>query len=360
MKNFNIKEILFKPIYIKANKKHLSIFLSQLGALISSGIVPSKAIYILKDQQEIKSLNYSLNNIYIDINNGEMLSSAFSKYRVYDDFFIAMLKTGEESGKLGDICSRLSEYYENEDSTNKKIKSAMMYPIILLITTVVVLIFIFKNVMPVYISLFESSNMVLPVLTKILIKISVFIGDNFLLLVLVFISLIAIYILGRKNNGFKKKIDYIKMKFPVIGKNYIKILTSRLSRAMAISYSSGVNFIESLKIIANGINNLYFKEKLLESIRDIVEGYSISQSFDNTNILPQLFNSMVEVGEETGKLGGILEITSDYYKKESDYAIEYLLKLFEPIMIIVMAIFVGLIVIAIALPMFDLVNSYAY
>ncbi|QQK08627.1 type II secretion system F family protein [Miniphocaeibacter halophilus] len=356
-----IKEILNKPIYFSLNKRHLSIFLKQFAVLLTSGITPDQAIYILKDQREIKSLNYSLNIIYNDLNNGDYLSLAFSKHKIFDDFLITMIKTGEESGKLSTVCDKLAEYYEKEDEISKKIRGALTYPLILFITSIIVLFFVFKYVMPTFTALFESSNMALPFLTKLLIKISEFINKNFIIIIIVAVLTIILFIVGlRKNKAFKKRIDYIKIKFPIIGKNYIKILTGRIARALSISYLSGVDFIESLEIISLGTDNLYLQEKLENAIYEIKQGTSINEAFNNTNILPQLFNSMIEVGEETGQLGEILEIISKYYKNESDYAIDSLLRIFEPIVIIVMALFVGAIVISIAVPMFDIINNYNY
>lgn len=355
-----LKELLNKPIVLKVNKRHLSIFLRQFSVLLSSGINPNNSIYILKDQKEIKSLNYSLNEIYDDLNKGDHLSLAFSKHKIYDDFLISMMETGEESGELGSISSKLSDYYEKEDEISKKIKGALTYPTILFLTTIVVLIFVLKYVMPTFISLFESSNMVMPLITRILISISIFIEKYFFVLVLIFSIILILFITLKKKYFLKIKIDYLKVKMPFIGTNYIKITTGRISRALSISYSSGVNFMDSLKIIGKGTNNLYIEEKLDEAILEIEEGISINEAFSNTEILPQLFNSMVEVGEETGRLGEILEIVSDYYKKESDYSINSLVRIFEPLMIIFMAIFVGIIVISIAIPMFDIINNYNY
>lgn len=354
------KELINKPIVLRVNKRHLSIFLRQFSVLLSSGINPNNAIYILKDQKEIKSLNYSLNEIYDDLNKGDHISLAFSKHKIYDDFLISMMETGEESGELGSISSKLSDYYEKEDDVSKKIKGALTYPVILFLTTIVVLIFVLKYVMPTFVSLFENSNMVMPLITRVLIGISKFIGEYFFILVTLLLVVIILFIVLKKKYFLKIKIDYIKVKMPFIGTNYIKITTGRISRALAISYSSGVNFMDSLRIIGKGTNNLYVEEKIDEAILEIEEGISISEAFANTGILPQLFNSMVEVGEETGKLGEILDIISDYYKKESDYSINSIIRIFEPLMIIFMAIFVGMIVISIAIPMFDIINNYNY
>ncbi len=355
-----IKETLNKPIVLKLNKRHLSIFLRQFSVLLSSGINPNNAISILKDQREIKSLNYSLNKIYDDLNSGDHISLAFSKYRIYDDFLIAMLETGEESGELASILSKLSDYYEKEDEINKKIKGALTYPVILFLTTITVLIFVLKYIMPTFISLFESSNMIMPLITRILISISIFIRKYFFILLSIFLIMVVLFIVLKKKYFLKIKIDYLKVKIPFIGINYVKITTGRIARALSISYSSGVNFMDSLRIIGKGTNNLYIEEKIDKAIVEIQEGISISEAFENTDILPQLFNSMVEVGEETGRLGEILEIVSDYYKKESDYSINSIIRIFEPLMIIFMAVFVGIIVISIAIPMFDIINNYNY
>ena len=355
-----LKKILNKPIYLNANKRHLSIFLRQFAVLISSGIKPNKAIEILKDQKEIKSLNNSLNGVYEDLNNGIYLSKAFSKYNIYDEFFISMIETGEETGKIDDIALKLSAYYEKEDEINKKIIGALIYPLIIFITSVLVLAFVFKFIMPNFIILFENSSMVLPFSTRILISISSFLSNNIFIIILILMILLIIYIIMIKRKNFKIKIDYLKFKIPIFSKYYIQILTGKISRALSISYGNGINLLDSLAIISIGMANLYMQNKLFLAIEEIQEGQVISKAFENTNILPQLFNSMIEVGEETGDLENILDIISNYYKKESDYAIDSMIKIFEPLMIVLMAIIVGFIVISIAIPMFDLINNYNY
>lgn len=354
----DIVQILNKPIGKKLNKKDLSVFLRQFSALLDAGFSIDKCMIILKEQKELKSLKYYLNNVYINLLKGNNLSKAFYMEKVFDEFFISMISSGEETGKLGIVTRDLSKYYEKEYEIERKIKTALIYPFILFITMIFVLLFLFKFVLPTFLVLFEENTMELPNITKFLLKISGFVDRNFLSIIIFIISIIFISKILMKNSKFKYVMDKIKCKLPFIGKNTKDIITGRISRSLSIIVSNGIPIINGLEIVNKGTKNLYFKYDLDRIIGEVKEGNSLAKAFDREDVFPNLFKAMVYIGDEAGNLGENLNIVSDYYEKETDYAVKEMIAVFEPLMIIIMSLIVGTVVIAIALPMFELVNNY--
>ncbi len=354
-----VLETLNRPIYLKQNNKDISIFLSEFSSLLKAGINSEEAIYILKDQKEIKSLNPILNAIYEDLLTGHSLSAGFMTHGNFEEFLITMVKTGEETGKIQEITKDLSNYYKRIDQVDKKVKGAMIYPLILMVTAIFVLFFIFTYVMPTFLDLFQENDQVLPISTKILIAIVNFFNNYGNIFFVGLLAFILIFVLVYKKTGLKKHMDKVLLRLPIFGKNYGKILTSRIAMALSISTKAGINFIQALEIVSQGIGNSYLEGEIGEGLLKIENGNSISETFKEIKELPNLFSSMVEVGERTGELSQILKEISTHYREESDYAIDNIIKIFEPAIIIVMAILIGFIVISIATPMFDLINNYS-
>lgn len=355
-----VKQIINKPIYLKQNNKELSIFLKEFSSLLKAGINSEEAIFILKDQKEIKSLNYILNAVYDDLLMGHSLSDSFLRHGKFEEFFITMIKTGEETGRTEEISRNLSLYYKRTDQIDKKVKGALVYPIILVLTAICVLFFIFTYVMPTFLELFKESETALPKSTKVLIAIVSFFNNHGVILLVAILMLIFIFILLYKRTNFKIPVDKVKFKIPIIGKNYSKVLTSKLAMALSISTNAGLNFIDAISIISQGLGNGYLEKRIKDGILEIENGTSISETFHEIYELPKLFSSMIEVGEKTGELSDILQVISTHYSEESDYAIDNMLRVFEPVIIIVMAIIIGFIVISVATPMFDLINNYNF
>lgn len=354
------KEVINKPIYIKQNNKDLSIFLNEFSSLLKAGINSEEAIFILKDQREIKSLNYILNAVYEDLLMGHNLSDSFSRHGNFEEFFITMIKTGEETGRIEEISKNLSLYYKRTDQIDKKVKGALVYPIILMVTAICVLFFIFTYVMPTFLDLFRENENTLPKSTKVLIAIVSFFNNHGVTLLVAILVFVFIFVLLYKKTSFKQGVDKFKFKIPIIGQNYSKVLTGKISMALSISTNAGLNFIDAVSIISEGLGNRYLEERIKTGILEIQNGKSISETFHGIKELPKLFSSMIEVGEQTGELSDILNVISTHYSEESDYAIDNMLRVFEPTIIIVMAIIIGFIVISIAIPMFDLINSYNF
>lgn len=356
-KNKFIK-LLNKPISINISKKDISVFLRQLSALLQAGVSIDESILILKNQRELKSLKYYLENIYNSLIHGNSIAKALKDEKIFDEFLISMINSGEQTGQLSLVCDNLADYYEKEYEINRRLKSALIYPIILFITMIFVLLFVFTYILPTFIELFEDNSLRLPLVTRVLIGLSSFINNNFIFILSFLLIIILIYRLILNNKNYRYKIHKFRCRIPLIGKNRKDIITGRISRGLSIVITNSVPFVEGLEIVNEGIENLYFKNEIENIIVDIKNGNSVSKTFNESYVFPNLFKAMISVGDETGKLGENLEKVSNYYEKETDYAIKSMVAIFEPTMIILMSLIVGLVVIAIATPMFDLVNNY--
>lgn len=358
MSKENLLEILNKPIGGRLNKKDLSVFLRQFSALLDAGFSVDKCIIILKNQKELKSLKYYLNNIHSNLLKGNTLSESFYLENKFDDFFVYMISTGEETGKLATVTKDLSNYYEKEYEIERKLKTALIYPFILFITMIFVILFLFKFILPTFLTLFEENKIAIPKITKLLLSISNFVNKYFVFIIIfIFIFIIFMKIL-MKNEKYKFVLDKIKCKLPIIGKNMRDIVTGKISRSLYIITSNGIPIIKGIEIVSKGMENLYFKENLNKIIEEIKRGINLSVAFDNRGAFPNLFKAMIYIGDESGNIGDNLNIVSNYYEKETDYAVKEMIALFEPLMIIIMSLIVGSVVVAIALPMFELVNNY--
>lgn len=360
MTKYNWKEWLNKPIHLKANKRILSIFLREISVLLQSGVKANEALDILVRQKELKALHPALRTISTAVTNGERLSDSFSKDKQFNTFFASMIRLGEETGRLPQITKSLAKYYNREYELERKIQQAMIYPVILTFTMIGVLAFLFQYVIPTFVSLLEDQEQALPLSTKILLAISYFVQNYFLWLLLGLFLLIAIFIFCYRDRQIRYYIDGIKSHLPILSHHYKIIMTGKLARALSIVAANGMPFLDGLKIVHAGITDEYFYQHIEDIIEQIESGTEISKAFQAHGITSDLFHAMLDVGEKTGALSDTLEDVSAFYDEETTYSLQILIRIFEPALILFMALIVGFVVISIATPMFDLVNHFDY
>lgn len=356
----SIQKLLNTEISFGINRKQLSIFLRQFSALLKAKVSVDEALALLSSQKELKSLQKILTNVHKKILEGESLSIAFQGEKISGSLFLSMIRAGEETGRLSVVLEQLSYYYEREYEMKQKISQALAYPIILLGTLFLVLFFLFQNVLPTFVNLFEDTGNNLPISTRILIDISSFFNYYGIFLIAIFAVLIMIAAILLRNKRYRQKTDRIIFFIPFISKYLIQIQTGHMVRTLSILNKNAIPFLESLKITADGISNLHYQEELYGMIEKISEGEDIWRTFSGKKIFPDILVSMIRVGENTGDLGGILDETAVFYEKETEYALKSLVSILEPMLIIMMAVVIGYIVIAIATPMFDLINNYSF
>lgn len=342
----------------KIKSKDLSVFCKQLYAMLKAGVTIVTSLEILKQQTENKKLTKIIGSMYEDLQKGNTLSEALSKHKeVFPEIFISMVEAGELSGNIDIIMNRLSSHFEKEYKIENKVKSAMTYPMILAIVAAAVVVFLLTSIMPTFVEMYSSSGVELPGITKVMIAMSDFIKNRWYILVLFIIGIIFLVSALKKSSKVQYQIDYYKLRVPVLKNLVLKIATSRFTRTLSTLMGSGVPLLQALETVSGVTGNTYVKSKILEVKEDVRRGLPLSQPLKKQNLFPPMVHNMIKIGEDSGSIEEILDKTADFYDEEVETAIQRATALLEPLMIVVMAVIIGFIVIAMVIPMFDMVKT---
>ena len=360
-KYINKKNIKPKSNLNKSNKKikskELKVLCKQMSILLKSGCEITRILNILHEQSN-KKLKHTIKEISINIKNGNNITESFEKTNLFSNFFINMLRAGELSGNLDKIMNDLAKYYDSEEKLKSKIINISIYPIILIIMSIISGFFILVFIIPNFEMIFESNGINPPLLTKILIKLSVFIREKAIFIALMSLILtLFIYYLIKYNQKARYITDKWKLKIPFIGEMVILLVTTRFCKTLNILVESGINIINAIDISSKVVDNILVYEKLLISKEYIIRGNNISYSISKAEIFYNSFISMLRIGEESGSLDNTLKMSNDFYSEELDTKIEKTMKLAEPIVTVIIGLFIGLFIIAMVVPMFDAINS---
>ncbi|MDM0484263.1 type II secretion system F family protein [Clostridium perfringens] len=342
----------------KVKLKDIAVFCRQFYVMLDSGLSIGKTLNILIEQGEKPKLREALIGVNSDIKRGETLASSMGKRKdVFPKLLTSMIDAGERSGNLDIILKRMAEYYEKETKIRGKIKSAMIYPIVLGLVAIIAITFILTFVMPTFVQMFEENNVELPMSTKMVLGTSKMLGKYGIIFFLVLV--IGIILLGKylKSEEGQYKLSVINLKLPVIKKLTQKIVVSRFTRTMGIVSSSGMSLVTSLEIVASVVGNKIAEKELLKVKEKVLKGEGLGDSIMNIKIFPPMLASMVKVGEEAGSLDSILDKTADFYDDELEREIQTATALIEPAMIVIMGVIIGFLLISILTPMFKMYNS---
>lgn len=342
----------------KVKLKDIAIFCRQFYVMLDSGLSIGKALNILIEQGEKPKIREALIGVNGDLKRGETLASSMRKRKdVFPNLLTSMIDAGERSGNLDIILKRMAEYYEKETKIRGKIKSAMIYPIVLGVVAIIAITFILTFVMPTFVQMFEENNVDLPASTKMVLGTSKMLGKYGIIIFLILVT--AIILLGKylKSEEGQYKLSIINLKIPVIKKLTQKIIVSRFTRTMGIVSSSGMSLVTSLEIVASVVGNKIAEKELLKVKEKVLKGEGLGDSIMKIKIFPPMLASMVKVGEEAGSLDSILDKTADFYDDELEREIQTATALIEPAMIVVMGIIIGFLLISILTPMFKMYNS---
>lgn len=342
----------------KITAKDLTIFCRQMNTMLDAGISITNCLSMLSTQVTNKKLRGIITEIEDDVKRGEMLSHSMAKYPdAFPKLLVSMVESGEASGNLDEMMLRMAIHFEKENKINSKVKSAMIYPIVLAVIATVAVIVIMMFVMPTFQEMFEESNTPLPGITSFLISLSTFMRRNIIYIVLVIAVIVVAVTRFKKTTKGYEFFSKIKLKMPIIGILTQKTVTSRFTRTMSTLLSSGISMMEAIPIIKSILNNKV-AEDAMDEIRDkVMKGDGLSGPIRDSKVFPDMLASMIKVGEEAGSLDEMLEKTADYYDEEVDVAISNATSMIEPIMIIIMGVVIGTMVIGIMLPMFDMYNA---
>ncbi|SDB95679.1 type II secretion system protein F (GspF) [Pelagirhabdus alkalitolerans] len=338
--------------------KDLAIFCNQFSTLIKAGVAVASSLDILHQQTENKKLRIALKGISTEVQKGSLVSQAMKQYpRIFPNLLVDMTESGEMSGNLENVMARLSTHYEKESKIESKIKGAMVYPIVLSAVAIVVVTFMLIVVMPTFLTMFEGSDVPLPLPTRFLLTISDGLIDYWY--IVLFFSIAVFFVLRSVLNSKegRRAFDQMKFRLPLIKSSMVKIVTSRFTRTLGSLIASGLPLIESLKMSAKVSGNVIVEEKVMNMAQDVEKGESLGKAMRRYPLFPPMIVSMTEIGEESGSLEEMLDKSADFYDRELEDAIDQLLKLLEPLLILVMAVLIGFIVIAMLLPMFDMIQT---
>ncbi|QQS43571.1 type II secretion system F family protein [Candidatus Roizmanbacteria bacterium] len=330
----------------------------QFAIMLDAGLTLIDSIEIIMKQVQKPALKKMLSEIDKSLRDGKTFSQALSKYpRQFSHFYVALVKSGEASGKLDSILEKLAEHLEKQRAFSQKIRNAMIYPVVVISAMFVMMFVMFAFVMPQLLSLYDSFEVELPQSTQIIMAISTFM-KNYWPFVLIAIIALIVTLLRLKNTKKGQEIfDRYIFKIPLLG-NIVK--TSGLvdaTRTLSILISSGVPILDGLVIVIDVNSNIVFKQAFQRIKEKVEKGMSVGSAMSNEPIFPESLIQMAIVGEQTGHLDETLLKLSEYYQTESEMAVKGLLTMMEPMILIVLGVSVGFLVMAVITPIFSLTNS---
>lgn len=327
----------------KFKTKELSYNCRQLSAMLNSGLTLVRSLDILYKEQEKDSAKQVFRDIFEEVQKGSSFSDALKMQSgAFPDFMISMVQAGESSGSLDVIIRRLEYFYDKQNKLNSKIKSSLMYPIILAVLCVVIVIFLFTFILPTFKDLMTEEDM--HGLTGALFAIADSLTGYWYIYVGSVLAAAFLIFYGLKIPDVRYKYDKLICKIPKAGKLVMKVYTGRFARTLSSLYSSGIPMVEALERSAGVLNNSFIQKAFITVIDEVKQGEQLSVSIQRTGIFESMFCSILFVGEESGALDTILEKSADFYEDESDEAIQRLVSMIEPIMIIVMGVAIGFVI----------------
>lgn len=341
----------------KIKIKEFVVFARQFAVMLTSGMTIVECISVLKDQTPGKKLKAVLFSIHENILKGEMLSTAMVKTNFFPEFFVNMLQVGEASGTLESVLTRMADYYEKDMKLRKKVKGAATYPIMVLIVTVGVIVFLMLGVLPNFVDMLSSMGGELPLITKIVMNASIFFKQYLLVIALSTLGLMIGFMIYIKSEVGRYQWDKAKTKMPLIKSLTNKVVTARFARSLGLLLGSGIPIIKAVEILENLIGNKYIEEKFSLCANEIREGKPISTSLKKMMIFPPLLIQMVNVGENTGELDTMLERSAGFFDEDVENTIASMTSMIEPALIITLALLVGTIVAAVMMPMMSIMKS---
>ncbi len=337
----------------------LSNFANKVSLLLKSGLSLDKIMKIVKLSVKKKYFKKIIDNIESKLQLGIRFSEALeSNQNIFPPLFIAMVKTADKVGNLSDVMDYLAKYYAKEHKLKQKLSTSLIYPTILCIVGILIFFLLITFVIPKFENILMSMNAEdIPLFTKFIFSFSNFIKNNIgFIAIVLFILFITCYFLLKKKKSHVK--DYLKIKLPIMKKINTTLIVSQFARSMVILYKNGLSLFEAFKESSGLINNNYIKNKLKSAVQNLLKGNSLSKSLAKINFFPKLMIEMIEVGEQTNSLERILGNISDYYEDEANLTLKRFSQLIEPSIIISMAIIVCLVVMAIFIPMFNVMDGF--
>ncbi|MGF1571978.1 MAG: type II secretion system F family protein [Sumerlaeia bacterium] len=335
----------------------LAIFSQQMAVMIRAGLPLIEVLNILGEQTERRMLAEIIQRVEKDVEAGESLTEAMSKYKgTFDTFYLSMIRAGEASGMLDSILEQVAVYMERTASLQRKIKMATMYPTTVMVIALAITAFLLVKVVPVFASIFEDLGGVLPLPTRIVLFLSQTLQNYWYIIIGVIIALIIGFKQWYKTPSGKLAIDTFKLKMPIFGPLFLKTAVAKFTRTLGTLIRSGVNILQALEIVAQTANNRRLELAVNKTKASIQSGESLTKPLAESGVFPPMVTRMIDVGEKTGALEGMLTKIADFYEDQVSTAVAGLTSLIEPLLIVFLGVVVGFVVIAMFMPMFKMIE----
>ncbi|CAN5854082.1 type II secretion system F family protein [soil metagenome] len=343
----------------KIKMRDIVIFTRQFSTMINAGLPLVQALDILAKQSENPALKDVTHAVVFDVESGHTVADALGKHpKAFTELYVNMVAAGEAGGILDTILMRLATFMEKNDALVRKVKGAMIYPGVISSVAFIAISVLLIFVIPVFEKMFASVGLPLPLPTRVVIEMSKFLrGIGGVVTVAVVAG--GVFMLKRyyATSDGKLMIDKLMLKAPVLGDVLRKSAVSRFTRTLGTLIGSGVSILDGLEITAKTAGNRVISDAIMESRTSIAGGETISAPLQKSNVFPPMVISMIAVGEQTGGLDEMLSKIADFYDEEVDAAVSNLLSLMEPVMIVFLGVVVGGMVVAMYLPIFDMINA---
>jgi type IV pilus assembly protein PilC len=330
-------------------------FSRQLAAFVRAGVPLLEAIEVIEEEADDKTLKRVLTSVREELSTGETFSSALSPFAsLFPQFYVDMIRAAELTGSLDEVLDEMSRYIERDLEARQKIKSALMYPTVIAVASVVTVVILSVFVLPRFKAFFESFDATLPLPTRMLIALTNFLSGWWWAMVAGLVAFIVLFVLAVRSRRGRKLWHRFLLWVPVIGHVIRFTILERFCRLLATMMDAGVPLPEAMAVLGKGTNNVLFEQGIANVREAMMQGEGLARPMTATKLFPSAVTQMVRVGENTGTLGAQLEVASVYYGRELEYKIKRLTSLFEPAVILLMGIVVGFVAIALISAMYGI------
>lgn len=347
------------PFLGKPKAKDMAVFCRQFVSILRAGVSVASVLSMLGQQTGNKKLRAAIREMQADVEKGESLATSMRRHpKIFPAILVNMVSAGESSGNLEESFRQMELYFDRSKRTKSKVTSAMIYPCVLIVVMIIVLIVMMTKIIPNFLKTFEDMDAELPKLTQGVMAVCEWFKSWWWVPLLVLAALIVGGILFHRTDKGKHFFGWLARKTPVVGNLTVKTACATFCRTMEVLIGSGLTLTDSMDLAASNMGNIYYLEAIRDARGMVAEGTPLRESLVRTGIFPPMVSNLVGVGEETGDLQSMMGKVADYYDEEVEEATKKLLNLMEPAIIIFMAVFVVIIVLAIYLPMINMTKAF--
>nr|WP_314765328.1 type II secretion system F family protein [uncultured Neisseria sp.] len=342
----------------RITQEDITVFTRQLATMMKAGLPLMQAFEIVARGHSNPSMTQMLMQVRADVEQGSALGKSFSKYpKYFDRFYCNLVSAGETGGVLEGLLDKLAVYKEKTQAIKKKVKTALTYPIAIMVVAVALIFVMMMFVLPAFGEVYNSMGAELPGLTQIVMSMSkFFVKYGWVMIVAIILAGFGLYKLHQKSPAFQKRVDSIMLRLPIFGPIVRKATIARWSRTTATLFAAGVPLVEVLDSVAGAAGNILYEEATKDIQAKVTQGLSLTSSMQSTEMFPNMIIQMAAIGEESGSLDDMLNKAAEFYEEEVDNSVSQLSSLMEPVIMVVLGSTIGVLLVAMYLPLFNLGN----